>query len=64
MGMIDYTDAYAADEKTLRRLWDWAMLHDASGPRMLQTPPKTKEEIITQLIWVGIIGGLRGGGWR
>jgi hypothetical protein len=64
MGMIDYIDAQSTDEKTLRRLWEWAMRNDVSGPRIMQTPPKTKDEIITQLIWVGVIGGLRGGGWR
>ena len=61
--MIDYDEAHSVDEKTLRRLWDWAVLHDTSGERMLKSPPKSKEEIITQLVWIGIIGGMRGRGW-
>lgn len=54
--MIDYNDAWSVDEKTLFRLWEWATNHDVSGQRMKSTPPSNKREIITQLVWIGIVG--------
>lgn len=42
-------------EKNLLRLLNFALKNDSANDRLKNSPPKNKEEIIIQLIWLGII---------
>jgi hypothetical protein len=53
--MIDYSDAKSTNESTLRRLLEFALKHDTSGDRLRRDPPKTKIDVINQLVWLGVI---------
>jgi hypothetical protein len=52
---MDRYDATGATEHDLRRLLEFALKRDAAGPRLRQTPPKDRDEVILQLIWLGVI---------
>ncbi len=60
---IDMDDVAKVSDADLRRMLEFALNHDASGPRMRQTPPKTRQEIILQLTWLGIIENRVRLGW-
>ncbi len=49
---INY-DYQNISEKNLRRLLKFALKNDPSGERLKKFPPKNKEEVIIQLIWLG-----------
>lgn len=42
-------------EYDLRRLLEFALNRDPAGPRLKESPPKTREDVIIQLIWLGVI---------
>jgi hypothetical protein len=43
-----------ASDQTLIRLLNFALDRSPAGPRMRQTPPTTREEIIIQLHQIGV----------
>ena len=53
--MIKLQDAHQCSEETLRRLLSFCLERDPSGPRMRQSPPQSKQEVITQLVWLGVV---------
>ncbi len=52
---MSLSDAYQCSEATLRRLLAFCLERDPSGPRMKESPPRDKKEVITQLVWLGVI---------
>lgn len=60
---MDYDDIQNATEEQLRRLLEFALKNDASGPRMSKDPPKNRREIIEQLTWLGVLHIPNAGGW-
>lgn len=60
---IDMDDVRQCSDENLRRMLEFALDHDPSGPRMRQTPPKNRAEIIQQLCWLGIIQTRPPPGW-
>lgn len=61
--MISLKDAHLAKEENLRKLLSFALERDASGPRLKETPPKDKTEVINQLLWLGVVSSGMTGGW-
>lgn len=53
--MISLRDAYQCSEATLRRLLSFCLERDPDGPRMKESPPRDKKEVIIQLAWLGVI---------
>ena len=53
--MIDQRSLFRATDEQLRRLLTFALDHDAAGPRLRQTPPADRKELIVQLIWLGVV---------
>ncbi len=53
--MIRLRDAHRCPEAVLRRLLTFCLERDPSGPRMKESPPRDKKEVITQLVWLGVI---------
>lgn len=60
---LDYDDLKEATDEQLRRLLEFALDHDPSGPRLRATPPQSRAQIIEQLTWLGVVQGHRRGGW-
>lgn len=55
--IIRYWDLHTVEEAHLRRLLEFALDHDPSGPRIRREESfATKAEILVQLVRLGVIG--------
>lgn len=52
---MPYKNVMGATEHDLRRLLEFALNRDPAGLRLKESPPKTREDVIIQLIWLGVI---------
>jgi hypothetical protein len=52
---LETKDIEGVPDNVLRRLLDFALDRDVSGPRLRQQPPRDRREVIIQLMWLGVV---------